>query len=409
MKIVHVTGYLQPPLGYQEFFLAKKQQEMGHEVWVITSDRYAPYRHFFSSVGLFLKNRIVGSGCFRHGELIVYRLPCVFEFGDLIFVKGIKKILRQIQPDIVHIHEVHQLTPTIPLFFKKRLGYSVILDNHRYYSPVIEYSGEKRRYLLLKAFERLYHVFFRKLLIPYVKKRVDAYISVTLKARMWFSKEFGVDYNNIFFVPLGADTSLFKKNLRLRRQMRRTIGANDEDLLIIYAGKITPDKDIDLFLRAAAPLIHRHKKVKVLLISCIGKQYLKKLKLLISNLKIADNVLFHAFVPNSELPKYYSAADIGVWPGSPSITIIEAMSTSLPIVIRKSDNTDHLLEYKNGLSFEEGDINRLRACLETLVTKKEMRLELGKLSRKLVIDKLSWDAVAGQTLEIYEDVLKGCH
>ena len=42
MKIIHVVDYFQPILGYQEVFLAKEQAKLGHDVVVITSDRYAP-------------------------------------------------------------------------------------------------------------------------------------------------------------------------------------------------------------------------------------------------------------------------------------------------------------------------------------------------------------------------------
>jgi hypothetical protein len=42
MKIVHIVDYFQPVLGYQEAFLAKEHAKLGHEVFVITSDRYAP-------------------------------------------------------------------------------------------------------------------------------------------------------------------------------------------------------------------------------------------------------------------------------------------------------------------------------------------------------------------------------
>lgn len=42
MKIVHVIDYFQPRLGYQETFLAKEHPKLGHEVYVVTSDRYNP-------------------------------------------------------------------------------------------------------------------------------------------------------------------------------------------------------------------------------------------------------------------------------------------------------------------------------------------------------------------------------
>lgn len=42
MRIVHVVDYFMPQFGYQEPFLAKWQLKMGHEVYVVTGDRYCP-------------------------------------------------------------------------------------------------------------------------------------------------------------------------------------------------------------------------------------------------------------------------------------------------------------------------------------------------------------------------------
>ena len=40
MRIVHIVDYLMPQMGYQEFLLPKWNSHQGHEVFIITSDRY---------------------------------------------------------------------------------------------------------------------------------------------------------------------------------------------------------------------------------------------------------------------------------------------------------------------------------------------------------------------------------
>lgn len=410
MKIAHIIGYFQPSLGYQEYYLAKKQQEMGHEVHVITSNRYPPYHHYSEVVGSVSKRRIVESGSFCENGVIVHRLPCILEVQYAIVVRGMKKILRQLKPDVVHIHNVDQLAPLFPLFIKDTLGYSVVLDNHRYHSFSLfdptRGALEEKYMKFLRFLEVFYLVLLKGVFSPLIKKKVDAYISVSPKACKWFSKEFHVPLDKINFVPLGADHKLFKKHLQVRKNVRQFWGIDDDEVLVIYAGKITPDKDVDVLIRAFASLVKRYKKVKLLLLGGAEKEYKLKLMLLVKNCNVRENVLFHHFVRHDELFKYYNAADIGVWPGSPSITIIEAMSTALPVIIPESDNTKHLLEYGNGRMFQRGDVNGLRASLEKLINNKDLRIKCGLLSRKLVLEKLNWDKITKQVLGIYEKTLK---
>ena len=43
MKIAHVVSYIQPEFGYEEYYTAREQAALGHEVHVITSDRIFPF------------------------------------------------------------------------------------------------------------------------------------------------------------------------------------------------------------------------------------------------------------------------------------------------------------------------------------------------------------------------------
>ena len=46
MHILHIVDYFMPNTGYQENLLAKWNRKEGHEVTVITSDRYYPIEDY---------------------------------------------------------------------------------------------------------------------------------------------------------------------------------------------------------------------------------------------------------------------------------------------------------------------------------------------------------------------------
>ena len=405
MKIVHCTGFFQPWLGYQEYFLAKKQSELGHEVYVLTSDRHAPFHHFSKATGSLFDTKKVESGYHCERGVRVYRLPCLIKFGYAVLVRKMKDALQQIKPDIVHVHEVQHLSPFIPLLFKDAFSFPVVLDNHAY-------GGQKKdpaygkEVSFLGCLGILYHKLFRMVLGPYVRKKVDAYISVSPFCRAWFSKEYGVNYDHIIVIPLGADATLFRKDLEAREKTRRELGIENDEILVIYAGKITPGKNIELLVRAIAPLIHENKKLKLLLIGSVEKGYLAKLERVMKEQKILSNAIFHGLVANDKLNNYYNAGDIGVWPGSTSITIWEAMAAGLPVILPRSETTKHLLEYDNALTFAPRDLTGLRGALEKLLHDSHLRSKLSHLSRKLIEDKYSWNVLAKRTLKIYEKTLQ---
>jgi len=203
---------------------------------------------------------------------------------------------------------------------------------------------------------------------------------------------------------------LFVPSLRNREIMRRDLGISNEEIVLIYTGKIFPEKDIDILIKSVSHVTRNFSKLKLLIVGNGAQEYLRYLKKLVELCGIQKNVIFHPTVDRNDLPKYFNAADFGVWPGSPSISIIEAMSAGLPVVIAGYPNprddaydTTNLLKYRNGLSFSRGSVSQLTSCIEKLMCDVNLRKEMGRRSRKYVEKELDWRMIASRYLELYED------
>jgi glycosyltransferase involved in cell wall biosynthesis len=396
VKIAHVVCYFQPRIGYQEFYLAKEQQKMGHDVCVVTSDRYAPLPDFSGTMGKILGQRYVGHGVFDEEGLRVVRLPMLLEFASDNALLGLKSALADFSPDVVHAHGVSAPTTLLTIICKVFLHYKVVVDCHMDYS--LESKSKVRR--------TIFYLLSRNPVCRWILSKADGYIAVAQSAKLWLSREWGIPDDKIQVIPLGADTAVFFPSSVKREMMRKRLGVGKRDILIVYAGKLVPEKDIEILLWASALLSQAHRNTKLLIIGDGPREYVDELRQVISRCKMRQNVFFHPFQHRTVLPDYYNAGDIGVWPGMPSITIVEAMATGLPIIIPRGNDSlspglHHYIEYRNGLEFRRGNIGELAEHLKTLVVDENLRRTMAMRSRQLVKEKLDWTAITLETLDYY--------
>lgn len=280
----------------------------------------------------------------------------------------------------------------LAMFYKHIFRYKVV-------ATII--SGEVTSHGFVLTLKMALLRIYLKLLMPLISRDIDKTLVCSEAALAWNLKIFHIPLTKIHFIPFGADSNLFRYSYDKRKNLRNVLGINDNDVVAIYTGKLVPHKRVDVLLRASAPLISRDKNFKLLLVGNGSNEYINSLKSIIKKSQIERNVVFHNGVYRTELPSFYSAADIAVWPGSCSISIIEAMSMSLPVIIKESKWTNHLLQSGNGFSYREGDVEALRKCISTLIEDKELRQSMGHNSRKLVENKLNWNNIARQYIEVY--------
>jgi len=393
MKIVHVMDWFIPRLGYQENVLPAEQKKLGYDVSIITSDRLPSYEGYHNHIGRLIGDRKIGIGVFSDREISIYRLPCILEHkrhGQIVYL-GLKKKLMELKPDIVHAHGVFTPSTLQIVFHGRKNKYKVVIDDHSDSYNFLPNSILAKSYLeVVKQFYKRYN------------KNVSRFLPVTYSSKNIIKSLLRIPEDKIELLHLGVDVNIFKESKDLRKKGRKELDIKDDEILIISSGKFTQKKDIHILIRTFEDVYKKYPNSKLLLIGNGPLEYMTYLRDLAEALMIKEKVIFHDFVVNTELPKFYNAADIGVWPGSPTITIIEAIATGLPIII-PSQNSPYsiLLNNQSVLGFEEGDFHSLFEKINILIEDTEKREKISTQALKLVEKELSWEIIARKSIEIY--------
>lgn len=184
----------------------------------------------------------------------------------------------------------------------------------------------------------------------------EAVSSPTRRAADFLEKYTGIEHVHAISCGLKADN--YWPNWEPRTENR-----------IVFVGRITGEKQIDVLLKAAA-LLPAELDAKVEIVG--GGDQLKNLQQLARELGIADRVTFTGYVTDEELRAAYHRAAVLAMPSIAelqSIVTMEAMASALPVVAADAMALPHLVhDGQNGYLFEPGNVQdlaeKLRLVLE---------------------------------------------
>jgi glycosyltransferase involved in cell wall biosynthesis len=398
MRIVHVMNWYIPNLGYQENFLPAEQKKLGHQVEIITSDRTPPLIGFSRHVGRLYGRRIFGEGITNDNGVRIHRLRVALEIenGGMIVLKGLNKKLKELNPDVVHAHGAFTPSTIQVVANAERMGYRVFIDEHTHSNNFNPASLSKTSYI------QAVRVFYRIL-----GKRVDGWMPVTDAAKEILQSLFVIRDTPIQVLDLGADTNRFRPSEDLRMKGRQEVGIGSNELLVITAGKFDETKDTHVLIKAFREVVSRNPGVRLLLLGDGPESYMQMLHKLVEDNQLEHSVIFHVFVRNEELPKFYNAADIGAWPGNHTITAVEAFATGLPVIIPDSDKAYAVL-FKSGAvyGYARGDVSSLVHLILQIITDADQRRRKGLQATRFAADNISWQVLARRSIDMYSSATR---
>ncbi|AEI50299.1 glycosyltransferase family 4 protein [Runella slithyformis] len=384
MKIVHICNYFQPKLGYQEFFLAREQQRMGHDVDIITSDRYMPFPDYNHTVKAILGDRIVGPGFFIEFGIKVHRLPTILEYANRVWLIGFEKELLKLNPELIICHNLLHFMSVRLLLMHHRLKSKLIFDDHTTQNVV------RQGYL-----SPLVYGLFRFFCTPAISRIAIKVVGISDSCRHVLTHNFGFKPQQIEIIPLGSDPELFYPNEALRQQTRKKLGVSHE-VLVLYTGKISEYKQCHLIIDALNELPFTTEKVAVFFAGGITDKYRSTFEDALTRSKHPARWVGSLQV--NDLTAYYNAADIAVWPADTTISTLDASACGCPIIC-----VDYLSErYKNnnGIGIKENNLDALKEALYRLIISPDLRAKMRINAVELIEKEYSWAVIAARFTEV---------
>ena len=139
----------------------------------------------------------------------------------------------------------------------------------------------------------------------------------------------------------------------------RTVNASPDDIpgvetsqMILNVGRLDRRKRNDLLLRAFARLVHEHDRDDVTLVIVGTGREGAALRDLATSLQVDERVQFAGYIPESELPTYYAAADLFAHPAwvAYGLVPLEAYALGTEVLISTDAMVREILEGEPGVT-----------------------------------------------------------
>jgi len=298
------------------------------------------------------------------------------------------------KPDIVHVQWI-PLIRKLPfeLWFLravKKLGIKLVYTAHN----VLPHDTGNA---LVPVFTQVY-------------REMDAIICHTDEAKRRLIREFSVDPERVTVVAHGP--LLHDAKLRSVQASKAQLSLPENKVLVVWQGIVRSYKGLDFLLESWRKVDTLRLNAHLLIAGTGDAGLLEAVKEQVHRLHLQESVrLDFRFIPDQELPTYYQASDILVYPYR-EVTTSGALMTALaygkPIVATALPAFREVLrDGKTACLVNYGDVDGLADALTKLI---EDPNERERLARRVVTSDNfdnSWTHIARQTRQLYIAVLQG--
>jgi len=184
-----------------------------------------------------------------------------------------------------------------------------------------------------------------------------------------------------------------------------------DPLVILFAGRLVPEKGIYELLEAAQPLCQQPKNSLRLLYVGSGRER-ESLEEEIRRRRLSEWVRVVSRRPYSEMPAWLARADVVVLPSMPregwreqfGMIAIEALAAGRAVIASRTPGMEEMLG-DSALLVEAGDVDALSRALDSLARSPERRRQLARSGKQRAAAKFDQTKNALDLLEIYRRVL----
>jgi glycosyltransferase involved in cell wall biosynthesis len=387
LKIVHIITRLILG-GAQENTLitCKLLAQRGHDVTLITGPAIGPEGELFEQT----KNQ-------KYKVIVINKMiRAICPLYDFISYRQIKKILRQLQPDIVHTHSA-----------KAGILGRFAADGLRGTKPKIVHTIHGL------AFHPYQSKWLNKFYIAVEKsaaKRTDFFISVAdamtaqaLAAGIGREEQFATIYSAVeeekFLGPISRER---------KREFRCKYGVADDAIVLITIARLFMLKGHEYIIESARELSRRFGNAMWLFIG--DGNLADDFKRQVRELGLAERIRFTGLLPPSRIPLAIQSSDILVHCSlreGLARALPQAMLCGKPVVSFDVDGAREVVNESTGRLIKPKNVEQLtKACAE-LIEDENLREKLGEAGREFVKEKFAPEVMVSKIEQVYNKLVSG--
>jgi glycosyltransferase involved in cell wall biosynthesis len=302
-------------------------------------------------------------------------------FKNILFVK---KMVKKIQPDILHSH-----CAGIDGFCGALTGFHPLIITP-WGSDVL--IGPKSK--------------IKRPLIKFALKKADL---ITCNGEVLKNEiiNLGINPRKIRFIYWATDIYQFKPGIK-DKKLGRKLGIFGSPT-IISLRNLEPIYDIETLIRCI-PLVLREMPQAKFVIAGKGSEEMK-LKKLAESLGVLNNIRFVGWIPYDELPQYLALAEVYVSTslsdGDLSQCTQQAMACEIPIITTDIEvNKRRIKDRENGLIVPTKDPKSLADKIVLLLRDKKLKFKLGKAGREIIVNQLNYYKEMEKAEILYQELAK---
>jgi glycosyltransferase involved in cell wall biosynthesis len=223
-----------------------------------------------------------------------------------------------------------------------------------------------------------------------VRNGADHFIAVTERAKEALMIE-GVPEEKIDVIPMGVDLNVFRPVQDGLEAERRKLGINEDDMVVLFIGRMVWEKGIYDFLHAAARIcrdnMFNEKRIRYLI---VGKgPELEGARERAGVLGISSSTIFIEEYPYEDMYKLHNIADFFVLPSISTRTwqeqfgmvLIESMACGTPVISTYSGSIPEVVG-EGGVLVQPNDHLSLYQAIKELITNKDTLDDLAQKALK---------------------------
>ncbi len=240
------------------------------------------------------------------------------------------------------------------------------------------------------------------MLHSWIFRNASAVVANAFAVRDFTASYYGVPASRIRVVPNGVDLSAYNGAPAGAQAVRRDLGVAADAVLIGTLGRISPEKNLELFVETAAALAREAPGLRFAVIG--DGPHRRAVEESVRGAALADRLVLTG--ARSDVPQVLAALDIFVMTsdteGLPN-AVMEAMAAGLPVVATRVGGTPELVvEGETGRLVPPGRSAPLLEALRDLVADRAMRRRMGEAGRARIAAEFTLQRMVAGTRAVYD-------